>query len=98
MRFQTTEKKIAWHLMGTRFYSTLEEKIRQELLQTTVHRIFWKEESPNFPKPFVGFVQSICDKTLTSLKSFVLVSYAVHAMLLNFSKEYNRGCSKLSTV
>lgn len=39
---------------------------------------------------FVGYVQAFSDKTGTSLKSTVLIAYAVHDLLMNFEYLFRR--------
>lgn len=58
------------------------------MLQTSANSIFCSEFLYETVISFDGFVQILSRKPTTSLKSSALVPYPLHAVLLNFRKEF----------
>lgn len=88
MLFQTAENERVLPPMDTGFSSTLEGRMRKRVLQTSANCVICNQYSPDLPGPLVGFLQIYSRKLVMTLKSSVLVSCLMHAVLLNFSKEY----------
>lgn len=66
MRLRKSEKEKLLHTMYTNFLRTLEDRVRQRVLQTSANRVFWNGNSPDLLKAFVGFVGISSEKTATS--------------------------------
>lgn len=84
------KKGRALHAMDTRFSRTLKDRVRQRVLQTFADQIFLNEDSPVYPRAFVGFVQIFLDKRAKTVKYIRTFSLSVHVVLLNFSEDYEK--------
>lgn len=76
------------HQIDMTFFRTLEERVYRRMLETSAGRVFSNGNSPSSPGPFSGFLRILLDKLGTSSKNSALVAFAVHIVLLTFSKEY----------
>lgn len=88
IRLRKAGKERALRPMDTSFFSRSKKRVRQAVLQTSTDRLFWNENSPEFQRSFFGFIQILSNKATTSLQGSKLIAYLVHAMLLNFTKQY----------
>lgn len=58
------------------------------MLRTSAVRVLWNESSSDLQRAFDKFIQIFSLKTVTSLKSSVLVAYYMHTVMPRFSRKY----------
>lgn len=88
MRLRTAEKERVLHSTDTKFLRLMEGKVRQRVLQKSIHPMCWDEDFPYLLKSILGFVQVFSEEAATSLKGFKIVIYPVYVVLPFFGKEY----------
>lgn len=78
------------HPMETRYFRDLHDRTKYETMTSSNRSIFWKEDSRSGSVSFVGLVQLYTDKTAMTRKTNAMVAYPIHAVLLNFQKDFRR--------
>lgn len=73
------------HSIETADFSRMENTARHLILRQNLRQVFWNDDNDIFPKSVVRFVRIISDITASSLNSSILVSYGVHAALINLT-------------
>lgn len=82
--------RSAQHLINSNEFANIYNAKRIEVMSSANENVIWNEKFANEEKKIVGFAQIFFDETATTLKSSVLVVYAVHVVLLNFSTQFKR--------
>lgn len=88
MRFRMAEKEKLLHSMDTSLIRTLNGIVHQRVLRASADQVLSNKDSLDLPNSFVGSVRIFSDRIMTILKSYALVVYPVHVVLLNFVKDY----------
>lgn len=84
--------------MDTIFFSWLEGGAFQRVLQTSVHAVFWSEDSGILLDPLVEFLGILSNNTATTFEKSALVTYLLYAVFLSFKVEYATCFIKTCTV
>lgn len=87
MRVQTAEKEWVFHHIDTSFFSILQMRVCQTVLRKYEDQVFWYEDSLEFLRPFLGFLQIHFGKKAMNLKVSAFGAYPVKVLLLIFSKD-----------
>lgn len=98
LQLRTLPKKRFKHPLKTVHFSMLEIRTLQRIAHSGPQLVFWNDDSPAFPKSFLGLVQVLYDKIASSLKGSALVAHLVYACCLTLAMRWSDSQYRADTI
>lgn len=88
VKYQLEEKQVFLHPIDTSYFNMMEGRVRQRAFWMSIVPDFCNEDSLGLARLSVRIVEKHSDQMATTLHISIFVSYLSHAVIFNFSMDY----------